>query len=939
MISSIEAWEFDRSVRIEFDGGDTDMKPYIKKFTVTDRLGEYGRQPSATGVMEVGFQTPPATADPPVLTRRRVIRVNYESGSVEEFRIVKFGRTVSGGKDPALSLEPLWLDLQGRVSREIIASNPPRTVVRWYAVNRTPEEALSDIMSRNAPSGFVAGNVAATLAVARVTIDALALSPLQLIEQLCKAVSEDTGLPCEWDVVRDGQNYRIDLVEQIGGVINHPVDGYGATHWNRREATQYHDATRLFTRVVPLGGPDEEAFTIAGASWTVLAVAGGRVSLEGNPIHVNNAPSAPGLALVDVESGTSYAVVGTEAPNVVVVSSSTPSIGDRVRFMSGVNELVYIADGDAEDDVGVRERPVRRSDIAPYANVLEEANVSPDLSDWSAGLPVGVSRSPDMLFGDAVSAVVVTQVSDREYVSAGTSAMKVETGEGQYVETLDIDLSGDGYVSLWVNLRVLTGSVRLSLVNATTGVHYPRDEEAIGHAALELEGLTLGGLSPPTTDTDMDYRIRLTALEDGTEFVVDSWTLTRSSGPYDYAPNMGPNELWKAGFEVLRRDGGAPPARIEATWFDLTKTDIGGFDNPVIGATVHAQDAGIDEMVRMVEVSRTLAGQTEIVRGKLGARPSDFMDYMVRTGRKPQASRIGPGGALRPRVEVAVEDGRANPIVRIVYPRGIRQIRLEVPARPAALADGAPFMDPAAGPAGTAPDAVEAATVTINILIFDNLAEEGGELSYIVGTDQVASSGGGHVLEDDFLPGTERGQYRVFAVLTKRDVSTAYIVWAGVLRGPPQAAPAVEHDPPIATTLAIPLLGDVDIIRVSGVHATGAGDDLALVWQYDGGDWSVVAEMDGSFLPANVAPAITQAADDSWTISVLTASGAVRYLTVAARTGAGTADDPYLYHDVTDFTVMRETLPSDINRLVDAVPMAEDTADLPDGTMLWTRVP
>ena len=698
-VSDIQLWEADRSAEVVVPSG---IRPFVSRFDIKDLLGVAGRKVS-TSTLHLAMSCPVAVADPPLLTERRIIRVIYGDDSHEEFRIVKFTRRVSGDGDSALTLEPIWMDLGSVVGRRFIGGADPQVDIEWYLVGVTPAVALREIMARGAPAPFHAGVVAASLAGVEVSLHSIGNTPLEMLRALCEDITARTGKPAEWDVRWVGPapapsgaggppgGYVVDIVEEIGGVISHPIEGFTPdSRWNRRKLTRTIDATRYFSRVVPIGGPDGETGTIADATWQVTAIAADRVTLGDTPIYVSGMPHAPDLRLVRISDNTHVGVTGTETPDEVLVDTDLQgqwNVGDVVRFQSGDDRLVYLAIRSAEEAAGVKERRLRRSDIWPYPNLLADAGVTADLSVWSGGLPDGVTTG-----GPATGDIAVREDVVPQHVRAGTRSLGVMADTGHYVQSDAMAIAGAGYVSLWVNLRVLAGSVRLSLV-AEDGTAYPRNEEALGAADIVLRGLSVGGLDPPAGN----YRVRITALEDDTDFIVDSWTVTRSSTPFEYSPDMGPGGLWRAAGALLVREGGLQPDRLDGAWIDLSQLEA-GTDAPRIGATVTVKDAGLDAARRIVELTRRLAAGVAQVAGKLGDRRPDLSEFLNPRRRRPGAPRVGPvprpGGSG---VAVAIDDvstATGDDLVRVVTISGIRttpdtaslRFRLDVPGGAALFA-------------------------------------------------------------------------------------------------------------------------------------------------------------------------------------------------------------------------------------------------------------
>lgn len=773
-VTSIELRSATDGSVVPLPDGEDSIAPYVTKFEVTDVLSEFGRQ-ETKGVIEMGTGCPPVAADPPIFTHRRVIRVNLLDhagvASFEEFRIVRFTRNISGDGSPRMDVEPIWMDLHSTVSRRVIEVSPPRVDLEWYLVGVTPLKALQEIMARGAPSGWEAGSVPTDFDDTPVFLHCIGNSPLDMLRALCADVAARSGMRCEWDYAWSGTAYEVSLTTQLGGTINHPVEGHKeggeVSEWNRREMSSTLDATRFFTRVVPIGGPDGETGSVQDVKWRVANSVHVAVILEGRPLYVDSQTPPVSLKLETVDGTKSSIVRLLGQPSIVTVADSGLFVvGDEVRFVMDDVPLSYVADWDTELVAGIKERPYRRSDIPPYRNLLVESGVSADLSSWQAApvLPEGVT----------VMGATVTRETDQRYVSAGTSAMRVEGGAGDYVETADIDLTGtgptSGYTSVWVNMRVLSGSFRLALIGPD-GAVYPPDQEAVGVAEEQFRGLSLGGLHPPEAD---GYKVRLTALEDDTEFIVDSWTVTRSSGPFDYSEDMGPEALWNAAGGLLANEGGVLPERVEGSWIDLSQIEGENFDPPTIGARIMVKDAGVDREARLAQVRRKYADGVLEVMGTLGQRPADVTSFLARRQLERRRRPLTPdpvsdvAGDLL--AQVSVENGRTKPVLRIVYKEGVTAIRIEVPIVPDPLPDD--YVAAEGGPHGRAPAPIPAATAVTKVAILgreqfaggvlfgDALNPLGGEVSYVAGETRLTDG----TVEAPLGSGEVRGEYRVFAL-------------------------------------------------------------------------------------------------------------------------------------------------------------------------------
>lgn len=612
--------------------GTYDWFNFVQQFSIRDTLGDFGRDPSQ-GIVELVPGCGPVVASPVYFSRRRIVRINFDDASFEEFRVVRFDRELSGQTPPRLTLRPIWLDLADDLAKRTLADGT--VTYTWYRIGVGVSTALSAIME-NAPSNFAAGTVDGSFSGITVSIAAAGSSFLELLRALCAAVAQRAGATCEWDVRWDGVagKYKIDLVPFVGGTIDHPIEGptggTPASEGNRQALLKSEDAQKYFSRVVGLAGPDGEQITIGQATWAVsgavYSAPNTTLTLSANPIYVTNSPGITGVQFGNATQGW-FSLVSTSPPGTVVVSGDASALNGqsgRFRLSTGA-DLTYVADPAAESTAGVTTLPLVRSDIASASNLLVSAGVSADFSTWSAGLPIGWSKT---------TGLTVTEETDERYVQSGTKSARCSGNEAEAIYCGSVSFTAgtaNPYLSTWIAVRVLSGRIRFEIEDVATGALYPTDDGEKAEAQGDtVRALSIGGQAPGTGT----YRIRVSCVTDSTEFVLDSATLTQSPAPFEYTPDMGPEALMHVCGAKLALEGGIQPDQYEGDWFDLSYLAGATEDEAAVGAKVQLKDAAssgaftVNIETRLVELQRQYHGASFERRGRLGSRAVDVTAFL-----------------------------------------------------------------------------------------------------------------------------------------------------------------------------------------------------------------------------------------------------------------------------------------------------------------------
>ncbi len=561
-----------------------DAEGEIAQVSRTDRLSRPNR---------LSFEIPEGPARD-AYTERRILRIQYDSHPTEFWRIMR--RTHDRGQSGRLSFEarPRWEDLGDNIAYIELADGTKLTGVTVTRV--AIEDALTRILSAdlNGPSEYTAGSVASSLQGEIVSVFGEGISTQQLLND---AVEQ---LGARWTATWDDANgqYVIDVVERKGDadatkrVITDRTDDPIQGQPNVRRITEQRDAQDYFSRLVPLGGPEGQRQTIADATWPVESASYDSgpdettLVLDGRPEWKDG--SLVGRRLVG-GSGPSYEVVSTIAPDTIVVSGDASAETSAGFAESDGSDVLSIRDPDAEGEIGRAER--RESfGVVAFANLLDDAGV-----DTSGSSTTG---------WNAVGSPTISTSTTPADVRHGDAAVQMEGGDGDAVETAPYQFapSEDGpNLSAWISLRVVSGEVKVEIIDSQGNTLPPEDQLKSGDATLR--SLSIGGEQPAAGDV----KVRITALEANTDVRIDAITLTASSAPVSYAGKMGPSALWEAGVEEMIRNGGRQTRSVDGETFDLHELESVGEDFRA-GDAVTVDLRGMSSIeTRLERVTRQLA--------------------------------------------------------------------------------------------------------------------------------------------------------------------------------------------------------------------------------------------------------------------------------------------------------------------------------------------
>lgn len=600
------------------------------------------------------------------LSYRNRIKTTYSDASHEWWRIKEL-REISGeDSSRRFVCWPIWTDLASIYLRYQLQP----TTVALYSLNLTNvtfDEALDIVFdpAYGCPDYFEKGDVDSGLASLTVSLNANASTLLDLIKSLLEQVQGEieyryTSTNCLFDfVVEAGLSAAEKADSNTPDPTKRPLHaptGLQLASEGNRINLQISDAQEdFFTRLIPLAGTEEIQIGIAGMVWEVdsatdLSTHWG-VDLIGDPVYINNCFNDDSAIFSD---GTIKTIVDSVYPNRIVVSkTSFPTVPDYVTLYhqdtvsllpSADTDLTYVRLPSAENSKGIVHRAVFFDGVVPYTNLFEEAGGSPDMS---TGTGSGSSYLPDGIA--KLGSPTVEEVSDAAYVNHGTKSIKVTAALGEGVETDDITLVStlsQRYYSFWTGLRVASGKVRVSMIDAE-GIEHPVGIDKLDFNSDTNQAVQSGG----NLMSDGAAQLRIVALEEATVFYVDGITVTQSVGPYQLSLHMGPKALFQLGYELLLRDGGVQDPAIESELFDVSQYEASGYEEIRLGSTVEIKDRydrtsnvfRLSLNARVMEIIEDTSPITGRLRKrvKLERRKAQFTDRVISAGKAP-ATDVAP---------------------------------------------------------------------------------------------------------------------------------------------------------------------------------------------------------------------------------------------------------------------------------------------------------
>jgi hypothetical protein len=588
----------------------------------------------------------------------KVLECNYTDGNYSEFRITSVETSTRhrhGSTAKIVAIGPRY-DLRHRagIAERVEADGFATGSFSMYGL--TVSEWVTEILnSRNVPSYFVKGTITPTSKHQLVINN---MTPLDALEQLataadCELAIEAQGygdellletgdkvlLESGFTLLMEGSNIKVEM-GTIGSDVGQATTSdkaflHGMKNMQsiRRVSDAVGGAESQATRVFPVGGPDDDRFTMADNSWAVSAVGGTYIDLTNDTVGapMNEDDQLNGY-YVEKPDGTLKEITdSTVANNRLTIGSShgvTTSHRVTIRANSDGDDLTWLDSPSAQALYGKWVSIEARPAFVNASNLLSDVATGAGFLDgtYSSGVAAG---------WNAHGSSTLTENTSRDYYQHGTSSQKVvaDAGTGIISNAITVAPSTSKpnvLASVWLIVTAKDNAdtfVKVQLEDDTNTVLFPLDSEDAATTNVIGSWTRIDIVAgPPFYDfvakSTTALKVLVTSVGGGSTFYVDGVSVENSARIAPTAAvieGRSANLLWHEALTALSNRK-APHEAYDIGVVDLRRVDLDSSkwpnDELILGATVTCVDErlGIDTDQRISEIKRDLLvpGRTQI---------------------------------------------------------------------------------------------------------------------------------------------------------------------------------------------------------------------------------------------------------------------------------------------------------------------------------------
>jgi hypothetical protein len=568
------------------------------------------------------------------IAKRKVIRVEFDDGTIDEYRIARFDELHSTRQYTGEVIgEGAIMEMNGPGLCELVYDSGD-VVQAFELLGMTVDDYLDEVILPAGPSWITKGTVDPT---DLVDLTYEHFTPLRALQALLDATGTERHL-----IRQAGGAYEINVLDQRGGAASVPVIQLGK---NLRSSARETDDRETRTRIYPVGVESEEGqarlqdarFEVTardlGADTVVMEITQRDRTIKAawqddalDGFYIGN---PDGTQLQEILSSVN------STGKVEVADASLYAVGEELQFYETAagKRLAFLEDQDqTSSDTDRRPESIVYNDVPPARNLIP----NPRLDAYTGGNPDDWS--------DVGTPTTVAETTAFEFRDIGSASLQVicnAADEGVECDAVTIVPTDDNpYFTAYVKIWIASGRVRLQLDHSVIGIFPPLEagDDRLGLATSSVTGRWVELIIQPGTENLLPAgTVNLQVLSEGdaAEFYVDGAMLTQTASLMPFTDGQPAVELWDRAAQRFLGE----LVSTEVTRYTLGVADLSDlvlpFDALTVGGDVELEDPdlGIDVTTRMKSLRRDLL-RPAMVSMELDKLRGRFTETAIRRRRR-----------------------------------------------------------------------------------------------------------------------------------------------------------------------------------------------------------------------------------------------------------------------------------------------------------------
>jgi len=635
------------------------------------------------------------------IAKRRVVRVEFDDGTIDEYRIASYDEVHSAKEYRGeVVCEGAIMELNGPGLCELIYDSGD-VIHTFELLSMSVTEHLDEVILPAGPSWITRGTVDPTELV-DVTYDRF--TPLRALQALLDFTVTERHL-----IRQAGGAYQINVLDQRGGAASTAVIVLGK---NLRSAARQTDDRETRTRIYPVGvESDQGQARLQDARFIVTARDLGadtvvmEITQRGRTVKAVWQDDALDGWYIGNPDGTQLQVILSSVAadgKVEVADASLYAVNEELQFYEDngpIKRLAFLEDQDqTSSDTDRRPESVIYNDLGPARNLVP----SPRLDAYTAGDPDNWSS-----IGTPTTKEEITTFAFRDIGASSLHMVCDAADEGIECDAITITPTADNpYFTAWVKIWIVSGRVRFQLDHSVSGV-FPPLEAVTGAPPLAISSVTgrwVEIIIQPGTEHLLEagtVKLEVRSEGDAAEFYLDGAMLTQTSALTPFTDGQPAVELWdRAAQRFLGSLVSTEQLRYTIGVADLSDLVL-PYDALTVGADVEVEDPdlGIDVTgIRMKSLRRDLL-RPALVMMELDAMRGRFTESAVRRRERFRVSLSVEASLTLTGYVVAVRAKDGDAILVFTASLGVAAVKWETsnsaqPSRADALAGNSTAVSP-----------------------------------------------------------------------------------------------------------------------------------------------------------------------------------------------------------------------------------------------------